>query len=253
VVLTDGLGTITSLDARLTVLLAPQFINPVPRLNLTAVLGENLTLGVQLRGTKPIYVQWRKFSPAGGSQGLIKQATINSNQDFFVISNVSTNAGAISNSAGIFAIQFTNSVGGSLSTTATNHVAFLTVLLDSNNNGIPDNWESQYFGSPTGADRNADPDGDGMSNWAEYTAGTNPTNAASYLKVDSITVPGSALITFQAVAGRTYTVEYTDDLTNPVWARLADVTSRTVDSPVTVTDAAPQPDRYSRLVTPRRP
>ena len=45
---------------------------------------------------------------------------------------------------------------------------------DSDNDGLPDEWEMQYFGNleqgPTG-----DPDGDGLQNLYEYLAGTNPT------------------------------------------------------------------------------
>ena len=62
-----------------------------------------------------------------------------------------------------------------------------------------------------------------------------------------------SLDTFQAVAGHTYTVEYTDDLTNPAWTRLADVTPQSVDWVATLTDPAPQADRYYRIVTPRSP
>ena len=177
---------------------------------------------------------------------------VNANQDFLVIPNISTN-NAVTNSAGFYTLQFTNIAGGSLATSTIRTNAILTVLLDSNGNGIDDNWESSYFGSPTGADPDADSDGDTMKNGAEYIAGTNPTNAASYLKVSGIAATSSALITFEAVAGRTYTVEYSDDLTNPVWGKVADVTPLTADGPVSVTDANPQPDRYYRLVTPRHP
>ena len=45
---------------------------------------------------------------------------------------------------------------------------------DSDNDGLPDEWEMQFFGNleqgPTG-----DPDGDGLQNLYEYLAGTNPT------------------------------------------------------------------------------
>jgi len=46
--------------------------------------------------------------------------------------------------------------------------------LDSDADGLPDRWETQYFGAPTGANPNADPDGDGRSNLAEYLERTNP-------------------------------------------------------------------------------
>jgi len=252
VVISDNNGTVASSSGRLTVMLAPLLLNPVPRLGLTAVPGQTLTLGTQVRGTKPIWLQWRKFAATGGNQGLLKAGFINSNQDFLVVTNISTN-NALPNSAGFYTLQFTNIAGGNLSTVNIRTNAILTVLLDSNANGIDDNWESTYFGSPTGADREADTDGDTMSNWAEYTAGTDPTNAASYLKVEGISATGGATITFQAVAGRTYTVEYADDLTSAVWSKLADVTPQSANGVATVTDPASQPDRYYRLVTPRRP
>jgi len=47
-----------------------------------------------------------------------------------------------------------------------------------------DEWRMFFFGSLTNAlaQDDADPDGDGMPNWQEYLAGTNPTNALSALQ-----------------------------------------------------------------------
>src|SRR5204862_321086 len=86
---------------------------------------------------------------------------------------------------------------------------------DSNGDGLPDAWQIQFFGSITlpNAAPSADPDNDGFINLQEYLAGTNPTNAASFLKLDSIDVSAnSASIHFTAVAGKPYTLLYTDDL-----------------------------------------
>jgi hypothetical protein len=52
-----------------------------------------------------------------------------------------------------------------------------TILADDrNNNGLPDSWELQYFGSldAPGNGPNDDPDGDGFTNLQEYQAGLNP-------------------------------------------------------------------------------
>jgi Bacterial TSP3 repeat len=57
--------------------------------------------------------------------------------------------------------------------------------LDTDGDGIPDRWELQYFGSATGGNANADPDGDGRNNLEEFVAGTNPLVADGRHPADS--------------------------------------------------------------------
>ncbi len=45
-------------------------------------------------------------------------------------------------------------------------------------NRLPIAWELLNFGT-TGVSTNADPDGDGLNNWDEYLAGTDPNNATA--------------------------------------------------------------------------
>lgn len=45
--------------------------------------------------------------------------------------------------------------------------------VDIDGNGLPDNWELDYFGA-FAQDPSADPDNDGWSNLTEYLAGTDP-------------------------------------------------------------------------------
>jgi len=85
---------------------------------------------------------------------------------------------------------------------------------DTNGNGIPDTWESQYFGGPTNAVAGQDVDGDHFTNLEEYWLGTNPTNAASTFTVQSATVTHQDYNSFNwlSVGGKSYDVQYADDL-----------------------------------------
>jgi subtilisin family serine protease len=87
-------------------------------------------------------------------------------------------------------------------------------MVDTDGNGLPDWWELQYFGHLTGTDPNADPDHDGMSNFAEWIAGTNPTNAASNLRIIllSATNANAVVLGWTSVAGKTYWVERATNL-----------------------------------------
>jgi subtilisin family serine protease len=79
-------------------------------------------------------------------------------------------------------------------------------IVDADANGLPDWWELQYFGHLTGIDPNADPDHDGMNNLAEWIAGTNPTNAASVLRLTlvSATNASNIVVHWSSVAGKNY-------------------------------------------------
>lgn len=75
-------------------------------------------------------------------------------------------------------------------------------------------WAQQY-GIPTdGSADFADPDGDGMNNWQEWIAGTNPTNALSALELLPPVLTNSAgvTITWQSVTNQTYYLERATDI-----------------------------------------
>ena len=132
---------------------------------------------------------------------------------------------------------------------STSAVAAITVLADSDGDGLPDAWEAAYGVT----DRNADDDGDGLKNWQEYLAGTNPTNALSYLKVEISRTSGSATLHFSTLSNLTYTLQYGSIQAGGAWTKLADFLARGSNRVETVTDTNWASERFYRIVTPRQP
>lgn len=95
--------------------------------------------------------------------------------------------------------------------------------------GIPDSWRLRYFGSVSNvlSAASADPDGDGVPNWAEYQSGTNPMDKKSALRLTGTRVSSNATSTASPVlrwpttAGLKYSVECSASLASPQWAPLS--------------------------------
>jgi hypothetical protein len=127
---------------------------------------------------------------------------------------------------------------------------------DSDGDGMPDDWE-QAHGLMVGVnDADGDPDGDHMTNLAEYEAGTDPQDNKSYLKIDSIIPPGApagtVTLSFGVVPGKSYTVQFSDVLPAVSWTDLTNVTASAGNQVITVWDplTPPSPRRYYRLRIP---
>jgi hypothetical protein len=89
-----------------------------------------------------------------------------------------------------------------------------SLWIDSDGDGIPDNWMIQYFGHATGqaADLSRaqdDADGDGVSNLAEYLAGTSPKDRHSYLSVTGIGIGGTngVQIAWSSASNKLYSLQ----------------------------------------------
>ncbi|MCH6258418.1 lamin tail domain-containing protein [Puniceicoccaceae bacterium K14] len=78
---------------------------------------------------------------------------------------------------------------------------------DSDNDGIDDDWERDYFG--TLVQLEPDVDQDGWSNLEEYIADTDPTDGSSFLSVE---IDGAGALLWNASSDRVYSVYWTDDL-----------------------------------------
>lgn len=88
-------------------------------------------------------------------------------------------------------------------------------------------WKTHFFGnsSSSAAADDADPDHDGVSNAAEFLAGTDPTNGDSrlHLAPAEVNVPGkSVTLSWLSAPGKTYRIEAASNLASPKWTVLAE-------------------------------
>jgi len=105
---------------------------------------------------------------------------------------------------------------------------------DANNDGLPDTWQTAYFGSPTSpnAAPNASPAGDGIPNWLKYALGLNPNVAGVQLPDGVVWMNGgnvvnpedpgnnnvriytAAEIVFDTVEGKSYQIQGVSSLSS---------------------------------------
>jgi len=94
---------------------------------------------------------------------------------------------------------------------------FVHPTADSNRDGVPDGWYAGHGFDPASPDAaRSNPDGDAFDTRAEYVAGTDPTNAASHLRIlDIEAFPHTATEQVHfgpARTNRRYTLQYSGDI-----------------------------------------
>ena len=239
VVVTDNIGSAISSNAVLTVLVPPVFVS-VPA-SQSQVAGGSMVMGAScIAYPPPVTFDLRNPSTA------IRTNVENQGVTFFHLTGLTTND---TRQYRIVAKNLANpnpGVGSPLFT--------LTVLPDADGDGIPDAWELQYgMNTTNGLAPNADNDGDGMSNRDEYVAGTDPTNALSFLKVELAATPGTAVVNFGAISNKTYSVLFSQRPAGGTWTKLADVLARATNRVEVVPDPGWTTNRFYRIATPRQP
>ncbi len=89
---------------------------------------------------------------------------------------------------------------------------------DGDGDGISDAWEIDNFGDKTTANAISDQDGDGLSDQDEYFGGSDPKDAASFLKIVAQSASPATLpvrdvtLEFTSSPGRLYQIAVSDDL-----------------------------------------
>ena len=243
VVVSDSLRTVVSSPpATLTVLVAPSIIQP-PQTQM-ALVGDTVTFNTIVAGTPPIGFKWTFTGTNVFSSRIVADYRVG--RPTLTLTNVQlTNAGS-------YRVTITNIVNQSPGASSPN--ALLMVFVDSDGDRMPDLREiANGFNPNDPSDANIDSDGDGMTNLQEYIAGTDPHDPASYLKVDKISVTGSATLQFVAVSNRTYSIQFKDDLANPAWQKLADVLGQPTNRTYIAIDPNTTTNRYYRLAIPIQP
>jgi len=133
----------------------------------------------------------------------------------------------------------------------------IITIADTDRDGMSDAFEIAYgLNTNNVNDAAGDLDGDTMTNLEESLAGTDPSNASSYLRVDNSRLPGATVLQVAAVSNRTYSVQFTDEL-HPTgasaWSKAADIVARETNRLETLTVTNSTPRRFWRVVLPAQP
>ena len=125
---------------------------------------------------------------------------------------------------------------------------------DTDGDGMPDSWELANGTNPNVSDGASDPDADGLNNLQEYQAGTNPKDAKSGLRLAARLKGASVELSFEAVAGRTYSVLRRDELTGGQWVLLTHVpaTAESHVATLLVTLPLTAEEQFYRVITPQQ-
>jgi hypothetical protein len=105
-------------------------------------------------------------------------------------------------------------------------VALSPRTVSSIGDSLPDSWRLRHFGTVRNllSHESADADGDGVPNWAEYRAGTDPNDASSRLLVkppQPATSGGGFVITWPSVSGTQYVIERSTTLFGGEWTAVS--------------------------------
>ena len=237
-------GAIYSANARLVPWIQPVVVQPP--LGQTVVEGSDFSHSVEVTGNPvPFAYSWRRGSIVIATNfGNFRSnfITLNTTAAGLTLTN---NQPSSNYTMRLVVYNDANNAPGIL-VTFTN-----LVLADFDRDGIPDVVENSLgLNTNNAADAAGDLDLDGMSNRAEYLAGTDPMNRFSYLKIEQSIIPGAATVQVAAISNRTYTVQFTDNLDAGAWSRLGNIAARANNRVESFIDPTWTTNRFYRVVLP---
>ena len=257
--ITDTRGTVVSSAAVVGV--KPYLVGP-PVSQIIAN-GSPISVSASIQAFPPPYLfQWKRGNSLIGVETYSQTTT--------AFATFSSRTTGFTNSTGSFSNAFnlrlnvTNLATTTTGDVMTNYPTFapgtnnIFVMADTDGDGIP-NYIEAALGLDTNnlADGLLDLDLDGLSNADEYRAGTEINNSTNVLRISLTNVLGSAMLSFDAVSNRTYSIQFADAFSNAIppaaWSRLADVPHWTNNRTLMIPDPAWTSNRFYRVVTPRAP
>jgi hypothetical protein len=195
------------------------------------VAGDNVTFSALMSGTLPMEYEWRKTQIPLHTNLLL----LSDRLSFFTLTNVQSNL------AGEYQLTVRNVAG------VASALFSVTLLTDGDGDGLPNIWEAAYRVS----EAHADADLDGMSNLAEYQAGTNPTNPASLFRLEARWAGNDLRLQFQPSLYKTYGIQQTTALNQNNWVTLIEFPARAMSYTASLTNPVAAGAFY-RVVTPAR-
>jgi hypothetical protein len=135
-----------------------------------------------------------------------------------VTNNLWTATGLISGSTHSFRLAYWLTDGRSSAPSAPS--SGTTWSEDENLDGLPDDWQVQYWGPNTAnwPSPQTDSDGDGASNLQEFLAGTDPTEPNSVLRVQLVSTAQGAQLRWNSQPGFMYQVQVSQTLGAGSWS-----------------------------------
>jgi hypothetical protein len=194
----SGSGTITASGVTNSGAVAPGNLPGSLTLNASLVLQTNSLLAFELGGySSGVTHDFLSVSNAAKLGGALSVTFINgfgatiTNGASFTLMTAASISGAFTNVASGSRLSTADGFADFVVTYSGNNLSLSQGRLDTDGDGIPNWWMMGYFGHPTGLASDTsraqdDADGDGMSNLAEYLAGTNPRDPSSNLRIIAI-------------------------------------------------------------------
>jgi hypothetical protein len=235
VAVTGGFGSATSEPAVLAVWAPepPSFTQP-PRPAWQEVLeGRAIRVTVAAAGSGPLSCQWFHNGLAVFAQ---------TNETLWI-------ARAAPTDAGDYTAVMANRFGA-----ATSAVAVVAYQADFDHDGMADSWERQFgFATNNVGDALLDLDGDGLSNWQEYLAGTAPNDALSVPRLEISRASNGIWIGFQLASNRTCTIQSLERWGAANWSNFAWIPAQSLPLHTNLLDATTGSNRFYRLLIPGLP